>query len=497
MKKKADKKHQNKSKKAATPTSPVTERFQQKQMESFLGEDAEIEVDSHSSDACDICKNKKKFRLHSSLLNEFRNANVAIFAGAGISTENREVIAYSLYEDICSVTKLNPKFSNFPDAMEIFATQPNGRLRLVEKIKDRLDYVDSFPDLQREATRFHKELATLYAVDTVVTTNWDTYFERFCAAQPFVIPSDFAFWGASDRKVLKVHGSIANFGTLIATRTDYNNNSAELSGGMLGSFLKTLLSTKTIVFFGYSARDEDFNQIWESVRSALGPFGRQHYIVTIEEDEVELKRFRELGLIPICTDATYFLHAIKEKMQCDESHIPDDMYDEVALLLQEASEAFDKVYEKHNIFDDPEIILCASYQDGLVDACERIVNLRPSGKYSNRERVHGVVHGYTLWMDEKLNKKKYADVAYIQGYLNAMLFVTAFGKKDTWPPPIYFLFGKEQAEYFDSVEDFSKTLKTMRRSKQHHVGALKEAIKATTKLDRKEKIFFHHKCQLM
>lgn len=174
-----------------------------------MGDDAEIEITSHHSDSCDICKAKKPFRLHSSLLSEFRNGNAVVFAGAGVSTENKDAGGYTLYEQVCSITKLNPKTSNFPDAMETFTSQPNGRLRLVERIKDHLDYVDSFPDLQREATRFHKELATLYTVDTIVTTNWDTYFERFCGAQPFISPPDFAFWGASKRKVLKIHGSIS------------------------------------------------------------------------------------------------------------------------------------------------------------------------------------------------------------------------------------------------------------------------------------------------
>ena len=490
-------KRTNTAKRHESSLRPVTHRLQKEQQESFLGDDAEIEITSHASDNCGICKAKKTFRLHSSLLAEFRNGNVVVFAGAGVSTESKEVIGYTLYELICSAAKLDPKSSNFPDAMEAFSSQPNGRLRLVEKIKDRLDYVDSFPDLQREATQFHKELATLHSVDTIVTTNGDTYFERFCGAQPFVSPSDFAFWGASERKVLKIHGSIANFGTLIATRSDYTSNSAELSGGMLGSFLKTLLSTKTIVFFGYSARDEDFNQVWQFVRSELGPFGRQHYIVTTEEQDVQIQRFRELGLIPVCTDATYFLHSVKENLQKEANYIPDEMYEHAGEQLKETLDAFDTMYGRYNVFDDPEIILCASYQDGLIDAYERVLNLRATGKYSNRERVHAIVHGYTLWEAEKFDEKKYADVAYIRGYLNAMLFITAYGESELLPPPLYFLFGKKGAEHFGDLEELSRGLRKMRRAIQHHAGALKEAKKATAKLNPKEPVILHHKCQLL
>lgn len=124
------------------------------------------------------------------------------------------------------------------------------------------------------------------------------------------------------------------------------------------------------------------------------------------------------------------------------------------------------------------------------------MNLRATGKYSDREQVHAIVHGYTLWEAEKFQAKKYADVAYIRGYLNAMLFVTAYGEPDLVPPPLYLLFGKKHAEEFDTLEEFSKGLKKIRRTKQHHAGALKEATKATAKLNPKEAVILHHKCQL-
>ena len=44
--------------------------------------------------------------------------------------------------------------------------RPDGRQRLLERILARLRYVESFPELYQQATRFHRELSTLFYVDT-------------------------------------------------------------------------------------------------------------------------------------------------------------------------------------------------------------------------------------------------------------------------------------------------------------------------------------------
>jgi RNAse (barnase) inhibitor barstar len=85
--------------------------------------------------------------------------------------------------------------------MQMVVDQPNGRIELVTKIKKHLEYVDSFPELYQAASEFHRELATMFMVDTIITTNWDCIFERECAAQPFVNDADMAFWDAVERRV--------------------------------------------------------------------------------------------------------------------------------------------------------------------------------------------------------------------------------------------------------------------------------------------------------
>ena len=50
---------------------------------------------------------------------------------------------------------------SFHGLMTKYCRKPDGRRLLLDRIRKRLDYVDSFPELYRAATRFHWELATL------------------------------------------------------------------------------------------------------------------------------------------------------------------------------------------------------------------------------------------------------------------------------------------------------------------------------------------------
>jgi len=155
---------------------------------------------------CVVCRNNREFDSHPDLISDFATGRVTIFAGSGISTESRNVLQFTLYDDVAAELNSTGSPPSFPDLMEQYCAQPNGRLKLLSKIRNRFKHINSFPELKKNATRFHRELSTLYPVNTIVTTNWDMYFEECCAATPFVSDQDLAFWENEDRRILKIHG---------------------------------------------------------------------------------------------------------------------------------------------------------------------------------------------------------------------------------------------------------------------------------------------------
>ena len=104
-------------------------------------------------------------------------------------------------------------------------------------------------------------------VTDVITTNWDDFFETECGFDAFVSDSDLPFWDASRRRVLKIHGSVRNLGSIVATEEDYQASFRRLNSGPLGAMLKTILSQKTIVYVGYSLSDENYIRIRHKYRS--------------------------------------------------------------------------------------------------------------------------------------------------------------------------------------------------------------------------------------
>ena len=424
--------------------------------------------------------------MSADLLQDFMHGRVAIFAGAGVSTESRNVLKFTFFEDVASeIDKLSSSLS-FPQLMEEYCQLPNGRIKLIEKIKHRFSHIRSFPELERVATQFHRELATFYPQTTIVTTNWDTYFEEYCDATPFVTDEDLAFWNNSGRKVLKIHGTINNYGSIIATTSDYKKCESKLEKGILGGILKTTLATQTIVFVGYSLSDFDFINIYNFVKKQMKGLHKQAYIVTpFDKDKT---KFEEMGLIPITTDGTYFISQIKQHAINHGNLVSDRIYEDASLLLNLLYEEHENLYDNISCFEHPQVIYTSSYQDGMMHALERAIQLRSSGEYSHRCKVRGAIDPYLKIQKEKLKNKAYEDVAYIEGYINALTFLLFDDEeREEIIPPLYFAFGiKENLMSFEDFEEFLPLLREKHKASYNRASKTVKALKSTGG------IVFHH-----
>ncbi|PCJ39094.1 MAG: hypothetical protein COA81_11045 [Alphaproteobacteria bacterium] len=411
--------------------------------------------------------------------------NVVIFAGSGISTENPSVLPNSFYQDICAKIGEENSGLPFPQVMEKFANQHNGRLNLLTAIKERFQVIDSFPELRNNATRFHRELATFYPVDTIVTTNWDRYFEEECGASAFISPEDLAFWDAPGRKVLKIHGSIDNYGSIVATQKDYDTCEKDLREGVIGSILKVLLATKTIVYIGYSLNDDDFRTINSFVRDEMKGLHRQAYIVTpFKNDE----HYENHGVIPIYTDGTYFIRRVKEhaKTELEGHFLSDTIYDAAAYMLRKVYRAHDELHKTYNGQDNPEVIICAFYQDGLCHGLERVLAMKKTGHYSHSCAVGQKIAIYENYRQKYLKHKIYEHVAYIDGYINALKFVASNANVNLVDCfPLFYAFGaKYDLVTFDDYAAIDGNIPSM------HKAAYKRAKQIASKDDND--MVMHH-----
>jgi hypothetical protein len=425
-------------------------------------------VSHHEGSNCEFCREFKEFVLPDHLLDALSQGNVVVFAGAGISTESRTVFPWTFYEQIHKALDLREdERPIFPDLMSRYCAQPDGRRKLLETIHNRFAYVDAFPELYRVATRFHQELSTFFNIDTYITTNWDNYFERECGAAPFVTAEDFALWNVPGRKVFKIHGSVSSFGSILTTAEDYAHARTQLEKGALGSALKLMLATKTVVYVGYSFGDDDFLSIQAYLSEELRQVSPAAYIVTIDRDSEA--RFRALGLLPIFTDATYFFSVLKKHLATEGHFLPDDRLSGTVPALMHARSEHVRLMRTYKPHENPESIYAAFYQDGLKHAFERILAMKHTGQYSHRCNIIEQVRRYEKIRADNLKRTRYLDVAYIDGYMNGMIFLL-LNDEERKDLPYYYVYGvKEQPRTLDAYKAAVKNLKS------HHKSALRLA----------------------
>ena len=434
---------------------------------------------------CFICKNNIEFNLPSELLEKFLKGDIAIFAGSGISTESEYILPEKFYDSITYELGYKKCDLTFSKLMEKYCAQPDGRIKLLSKIKDRFDYVKSFPELHRNATRFHRELSTFFQIKTIITTNWDTFFEEECGATPFITSEDIAFWNIERRKVLKIHGSINNYGSIIATKSDYNKCLQTLHKRVLGSILKTILATKTLLFVGYSFKDEDFSQIFSFIKKDMKGLIRNSYIITLDKENE--KKYKKLGLTPIYTDGTYFLSIIKKHAVHQKHILPDLIYDLANDFLMMTRQAHNELYDNFNCFNNPEIVYCAFYQDGIIHAYERMLSLKQTGEYSNPHMYMSVYETYEKKLKEFHKIKKYEDMAYTEGYVTALVHIlSSIDKKCIKLPPRYYIFGSGK-----TINSFKQYKKLVKEAPKIHKSAYRRIKRYIRKYKNKD-IVLHH-----
>jgi hypothetical protein len=362
---------------------------------------------------------------------------------------------------------------------------------LISAIKKHFDYVYSHQEIYWNATRFHRQLATFYPIDTIITTNWDPYFEDICGATAFVEDKDIALWEVAQRRVLKVHGTIANFGSIVATRSDYERCAKRLEEGTLGAHLKSLLSTRTIVFIGYSLLDDDFLQVYGVVRKCLAEFHRQPYFISPYIEDADRGRLEKLNLYLIETDGEFFIEQLKLHAQSRSCISSDDMYDDVGALYERVMEAHNWLNQTFSAFDYPQTLIANWYQDGLQHILERILRLRKTGEYSDLHRLIAGTQHYSYYAKRFRQDGNFCDAAYCEGYANGLMYASfPSADRSKTAPPLFFHFGGFQTD--------RKTLykNTVKKLPGIHKAAYKFVLNTMGKHRREDNLIIHHIPQL-
>jgi len=395
---------------------------------------------------CLECGYDTNISIPDRLVEDCHAGRLLLFVGAGASTESHNVMPRTFYDVVADRVGTSGDLA-FPDLMTKFVEQ-NSRGDLINLFYDRMRYIDSFPVLHNRATRFHRYVARIPFFREIITTNWDDYFEREADAVPLVYGPDFDYWDLAQRKVLKVHGSVLNPGTIIADRSEYDSSLKALASLALGGAVRHLLATQSVVFVGYSLRDDDIRDVIDVLRSDLSTAARRCYFVHPSEEFIPPIDGAEV----LHTSAAWFIKLLDDALVSAGYLLPATMYDRLEVISQ-------KLYKGKLRFDRqlppwrfPLAIYNHSFQDGMRDALEHARAKRRSGT----DRRHGdLLERYKNYIDLAVaarKKRNYWDAAYIEGYGNG-LFVLAVDKVSFKNVPVFYCPGLEMTSSFEEVSE--------------------------------------------
>ncbi|MCB5085660.1 SIR2 family protein [Streptococcus mutans] len=423
-----------------------------------------VKINGKQVAGCIYCENHNEFILPKDVIEAALNNDLILFCGAGISTETRKVMPHSFYTEIKNkLEESNIKVDNdisFSKMMSLYcANFRNGRQKLYQLLQNRFQMVKNFLELYNSATEFHKEVTQIPQINTVITTNWDTYFEDECDMFPIIYNEDAALWDTFEKRVFKVHGSIKNVGSIVATEEDYQKCYKRLSEDPIGDRLKTILSTKTVVFIGFSFGDEDLNNLLDVLSGKLGDFSNQYYLVTIDRN---WEKNKDKRIIPIITDGTFFIQSLKEELITRGVLVKNDIYDHAKdcnhILIDEHMDL-----TNHENFSDilikyPELLLTVAYQDGLIHAYQRCIANKTNGSFLRHGYVNDVARQYNTFYKKRLRERNYNLAYYDLGYSDGMisLCLLSEGQAEAYCPPPYIYKDEQFANWEQLMEYLDK-----------------------------------------
>lgn len=139
--------------------------------------------------------------------------------------------------------------------------------------------------------------------EQAITLNYDSLFELACSDandERTVIPDDGSE-SASDKWLLKLHGSVRRPKSIVLTRDDYLGYSANREA--LSAIVKANLITHHLLFVGFGLADDHFHQIIHDVRRALPDVaGRTGFAtaLTMRQDPLDETLWNgQLNLVPM------------------------------------------------------------------------------------------------------------------------------------------------------------------------------------------------------
>lgn len=293
--------------------------------------------------------------------------SLAIFVGAGISKSSEtNTVKLPSWSDLIEDLKSELEIENESDYLKIAQLYylAFGEFTYYKKLKEY------FPE-HISPSKIHKLIFDINP-HVVITTNWDNLLEKTIQENAYiydVVCSDNDLVKSSlQNKLIKMHGDFKNH-NIVFKEDDYLKYN--LLFPLIENYVKSILSTHTVVFIGYSYNDTNLKQIvkWIQNYSNVKP---PMYLVTYRRNDNQIKYLENHGITTIIIEeiddnkihSLYNLDDYSKKMQTFLSRIKTK--DELR-VIDNSTETVDYILSRLETLNELEGILTEQIQNTMTN----------------------------------------------------------------------------------------------------------------------------------
>ena len=208
-------------------------------------------------------------------LSELEDDNVAIFAGAGLSSSAGYVNWKELIRPLANELSLDIDEEQDLVGVAQFYLNENGRNRISQQLMDEIATA-------KQPTENHEILSRL-PIKTYWTTNYDKLIEKSLEGVNKIVDVKYTNNHLAltkkkrDAIVYKMHGDIDHPDTAVLTKDDYEKYPLIMKPYITA--LSGDLVSKTFLFLGFSFTDPNLDYIMSRVKAYFEEHQRQHYCI--------------------------------------------------------------------------------------------------------------------------------------------------------------------------------------------------------------------------
>lgn len=255
----------------------------------------------------------RAFRFPEELVKSFKEGNVCLFVGSGVSCSSGLKGWDDLIASMRDVMLEEASAAEMADLREFFKNA--GKLDIAEVFRDRVGENRYHDFLRREyrlkrvnLSPLHKALRRL-PVNTIFTTNYDKLLERTfrndMGDDPPVIhsPEQLAVIDSSERRIIKIHGDIDHPKSIILTRKDYEMFEDRYAA--IQDYIRRAISFETMFFVGFGLEDPNFERFYANARKVFLGYDRRAFAVMTNVDRVKVTLWEKTRQLVITVVPNY------------------------------------------------------------------------------------------------------------------------------------------------------------------------------------------------